>query len=74
MGKSCMRFKSVEDLALDVIGEAIKPGAGEEVHRALRGGLKAAKEREIAAGRRRSRRSRRQQSAKSFPRLEVVGC
>ena len=24
MGKSCVRFKKVEDLALDVIGEAIK--------------------------------------------------
>ena len=24
MGKSCIRFKKVEDLALDVIGEAIK--------------------------------------------------
>ena len=37
MGKSCIRFKKVDDLALDVIGEAITPRAGEEIRRILRG-------------------------------------
>ena len=38
MGKACVRFKKVEDLALDVIGEAIKQSAREEIHCVLRGG------------------------------------
>ena len=38
MGKACIRFKKVEDLALDVIAEAIKPRTSEEIHRALRSG------------------------------------
>ncbi len=36
MGKSCIRFKKLEDLALDVIGEAIRRSAGPRVHRVLR--------------------------------------
>ena len=38
MGKSCVRFKKLDDLALDVIGEAIRRLPAEEVHRLLRVG------------------------------------
>ena len=38
MGKACVRFKKVEDLALDVIGEAIKRVPAKKYIAYLRGG------------------------------------
>ncbi len=43
MGKSCVRFKKVEDLALDVIGEAIRRVPAKKYVAASEAGLKAAK-------------------------------
>jgi Domain of unknown function (DU1801) len=44
MGKSCVRFKKVEDLALDVIGEAIKRVPAKQYIAYCEASLKAAKE------------------------------
>ncbi len=44
MGKSCVRFKKVEDLALDVIGELIKRVPAKKYIAHCEAGLKAAKE------------------------------
>jgi hypothetical protein len=44
MGKSCVRFKQVEDLALDVIGEAIRKVPAKKYVAHCEAGLKAAKE------------------------------
>jgi hypothetical protein len=43
MGKSCVRFEKVEDLALDVIGEAIKRVPAKKYIAHCEAGLKAAK-------------------------------
>ncbi|MFO0581953.1 MAG: DUF1801 domain-containing protein [Anaeromyxobacter sp.] len=60
LGKSCLRFKRVEDLALDVIAEAIRRvPSGEWVKRyeAARAGAHRAKTRKPAATPRRKRRA-----------------
>ena len=36
MGKSCVRFKSVEDLPLDLVGEAIARTPVDDIHRPVR--------------------------------------
>jgi hypothetical protein len=56
MGKSCIRFKKLDDLALDVIGEAIRRvparkyiGAIESAMQARKGSAKPAKSKKPAA-------------------------
>jgi len=44
MGKSCIRFKKVEDLALDVIAEAIRRVPAKKYIAQCEAALKAAKE------------------------------
>ena len=67
MGKSCIRFKRVDDLALDVIGEGHPRDAGRQAHRVLRNGLQVAcekkpqaKKKAAAARPTRKRQSQRQ--------------
>ena len=63
MGKSCVRFKKVEDLAFDVIGEAIKRVPAKKYIAHCEAGLKAAKE-QAPRGRRRKPRSQARRLAR----------
>ena len=47
MGKSCVRFKKVEDLPLDVIGEAIKRVPARKYVEILRGGAQDDRQAEV---------------------------
>ena len=65
MGKSCIRFKKVEDLALDVIGEAIRRVPAKKYVANCEAGLKAAKEQAPA---RKASRATKETAARKSPR------
>jgi hypothetical protein len=76
MGKSCIRFKKLEDLALDVIGEAIRKVSArkyiEVCERVLGDRQKGTAKKAPAAGKARATSSASKKKSKSKARLKVT--
>jgi len=72
MGKSCVRFKKLEDVPLDVVGRTIRRATAEKFIAAYEASLAATKSGAKALARKNAKKTARKKAAKKTARKKVV--